>query len=64
MSNKTTVYAEYWYISSTGKILHEYDEMTDISQLSTLDNYDEIRYQKKPAQIVVLNNVAVAINER
>ena len=64
MSNKTTVFVEYWFISSSGKILPEYEEMTEIKQLSTLDNFEDIRYQKKPAQIIVLNNVAVAINER
>lgn len=64
MSNKTTVFVEYWFISSSGKILPEYEEMTEINQLSTLDNFEDIRYQKKPAQIIVLNNVAVAVNER
>lgn len=64
MSNNTTVFVEYWFISSSGKILPEYEEMTEINQLSTVENFDEIRYQRKPAEIVILNNVAVAVNER
>lgn len=64
MSNKTTVFVEYWFVSSSGKILPEYEEMTEINQLSTVDNFEEIRYQRKSAEIVILNNVAVAINER
>lgn len=64
MSNKTTVFVEYWFVSSSGKILPEYEEMTEINQLSTVENFEEIRYQRKSAEIVILNNVAVAVNER
>ena len=70
MSNLKTVFknfpifVEYWFISSKGNIIHDYDEMTEINQLTTIDNYDDIRYLKKSAQIIILNNVAVAINER
>ena len=43
MKNKTLAYVEYWFISSGGKITFDYEEMTEINQLSTLDNFDEIK---------------------
>ena len=64
MKNKTLAFVEYWFISSGGKITFDFEEMTEIKQLSTLDNFDEIKFIKKPSTIVVLNNVAIAVNER
>lgn len=64
MKNNTLAFVEYWFISSGGKITFEYEEMTEIKQLSTLDNFDEIKFIRKPSTIIVLNNVVIAVNER